>query len=180
MLALGWTLYNFITDYVAGNKADDISSRMDIGDGSPIVDSNMEMPTIEIDGVRFIGKIDIPSKNISLPVAGRYSESLLGIAPCRYYGSAYSDDMVIAGHNYVNHFGRLLSIGPGETVLFTDANGNEFEYTVESIEVIDPYDVEGMNNSEWDLTLFTCTLGGKTRLTVRCERVQTDKYIIQN
>jgi sortase A len=32
--------------------------------------------------------------------------------------------------------------------------------------------VEEMESDEWDLTLFTCTIGGKSRVTIRCERVQ--------
>jgi len=33
-------------------------------------------------------------------------------------------------------------------------------------------DIEGMVHSGYDLTLFTCTYGGKARITVRCEAVE--------
>ncbi len=33
-------------------------------------------------------------------------------------------------------------------------------------------DVEEMITGDWDLTLFTCTLGGQTRVTVRCQLIE--------
>jgi len=41
-------------------------------------------------------------------------------------------------------------------------------------EVLLPTAVEEMTAGEWDLTLFTCTLGGRSRVTVRCELVETE------
>ena len=37
-------------------------------------------------------------------------------------------------------------------------------------ETLGPTDVEGMEAGDWDLTLFTCTVGGQTRVTIRFER----------
>ena len=31
-----------------------------------------------------------------------------------------------------------------------------------------PTSVQEMTDGDWDLTLFTCTVGGKSRVTVRC------------
>ena len=35
-------------------------------------------------------------------------------------------------------------------------------------ETLNPMDAEGMEAGDWDLTLFTCTYGGRKRVTVRC------------
>jgi len=40
------------------------------------------------------------------------------------------------------------------------------------VETLQPTAVEEMCSGDWDLTLFTCTLGGKFRVTVRCDRVE--------
>ncbi len=58
----------------------------------------------------------------------------------------------------------------GSDVTFTDVNGVEYDYIVSKIETIAGYDYSGMlsDSDEWDLTLFTCTKGGKNRLTLRC------------
>lgn len=95
---------------------------------------------------------------------------ILRRTPCRYSGSAYRDDLILLAHNYESHFGRLKSLSPGDAVLFTDADGNEFAYEVLELEMLRPTAVEDMTAGDWDLTLFTCTLGGQARVTVRCLR----------
>lgn len=130
---------------------------------------DMEMPTVEVDGNLYIGTLEIPALELSLPVMSEWSYPKLKIAPCRYTGSAYQNNMVIAAHNYATHFGQLKNLTPGDSILFTDADGNLFSYQVGELEVLGPTDIEDMVDSGWELTLFTCTYGGKTRLTVRCQ-----------
>lgn len=59
----------------------------------------------------------------------------------------------------------------GDPVQLVDAAGEVWRYRVALIEVVGPYDVEGMVGVDWDLTLFTCTVGGRSRVTVRCVRL---------
>lgn len=132
----------------------------------------MAMPEKEIDGWKYIGVLTIPSQGIELPVISEWSYPALKVAPCRYMGSAYKDDFIIAGHNYRVHLGRIKNLQPGDMVYFTDMDGNEFQYEVVVCETLMPRDIEGMKSGEWDLTLFTCTLGGQYRVTVRCEKVK--------
>ena len=47
----------------------------------------------------------------------------LKMAPCRQFGSAATDDLVIAGHNYINHFGSLGMLKAGDSVTFTGTDG---------------------------------------------------------
>lgn len=134
-----------------------------------------EMPSIEIDGQKYIGVISIPAIGIDLPVNGEWSYPALKNSPCRYFGSAYTDDLVLCAHNYNWHFGKLKTLSYGDTVLFTDVSGNVFTYEVSEIEVLRPTSVEEMLDAqEWDLTLFTCTIGGATRVTVRCTRLSNN------
>ena len=55
--------------------------------------------------------------------------------------------------------------------MFTDVDGNVYNYEVAELETLQPAAVDEMKSGEWDLTLFTCTIGGQTRVTVRCDRV---------
>lgn len=133
----------------------------------------MEMPEVSIPGLEeagCIGIIEIPSINIKLPVLSTWSYSLLKKAPCRYTGSIYLDNMVIAAHNSEAHFKKLSNLQEGDTITFTDAVGNVFTYTVAGIELLKPDEVDNMTNGQWPLTLFTCTYGGASRVTVRCEK----------
>ena len=132
----------------------------------------MEMPEVmleELDGAACIGVLEIPAIDLKLPVLSEWSYPLLKKAPCRYSGSAYLDNLVIAAHNYRTHFGKLKELEMGDEVIFTDAAGNRFEYKVAAVEALTPQSVEDMTSGEWALSLFTCTLDGKNRVTVRCD-----------
>lgn len=141
-------------------------------DDAPVylADPEMPMPTVSFDGNDYIGRVDVPSLGLSLPVISEWSYPRLKIAPCRYTGSAYLDNLIIAAHNYSSHFGNLNRLNTGDTVTFTDVDGNQFTYAVSRIEDLPGTAIEEMQAGEWDLTLFTCTLGGRSRITVRCER----------
>lgn len=136
-----------------------------------ILAPEMEMPTLSVDGEEYIGYLSIPSLSLSLPVMGEWSYPKLKQGPCRYSGSAYLDDMVICAHNYKGHFGGLKDLQLGDEVCFIDVDGNLFTYSVAELTQLAPEDVEEMVSGDWDLSLFTCTLGGQFRVTVRCERV---------
>lgn len=137
-----------------------------------IIHPEIEMPTEEIDGHSYIGQVEVPSLGLKLPVISQWSDERLKTAPSRYAGSVYMDDMVIAGHAYKKHFGQLKKLTAGDGVVFTDMDGNRFEYTVALKEVLPPAAVEEMLSGGWDLTLFTCTTDSANRVTIRCEKIK--------
>ena len=139
-----------------------------------------EMPTEVIDGERYIGILEIPSLNLTLPVMENWNYERLKVSPCRYSGSYYSDDLVICAHNYARHFSPIKWIGIGEDVIFTNVEGLRIPYKTSNISTVEPAAVDEMTDPEgsnggntWDMTLFTCNTGGQTRCAVRC--VRTDK-----
>lgn len=136
-----------------------------------ILNPAMDMPRTEINGEEYIGILEIPKLGLSLPIASTWSYPKLRKTPCCYSGSAYQGDLIISAHNYESHFGNLRNLQEGESVTFTDVDGNVFRYEVSTRETIQPEDIEGMKSGDWDLTLFTCTYGGQQRVTVRCELV---------
>ena len=131
-------------------------------------DPNRPMPVVEVDGLTYIGLLEIPALERTLPVLSEWSEANAKTAPCRYQGSLYQGDLIIAGHNYRSHFAHLNQLAAGAEVRFRDLDGNVWTYTVAGTEIIDGNDVERMEAGDWDLTLFTCTYGGQERFTVRC------------
>jgi len=139
---------------------------------------NIEMPSKVLNGNRYIGILEFPHYSLSLPVISNWSYPNLRVAPCRYEGSPYNGDFIIAAHNYRSHFGILKTLVPGDVVRFMDVDGNLFTYEVASTEILGGTAVEDMKSGEWDLTLFTCTYGGRTRVTVRF--VQIDKDVEMN
>lgn len=126
--------------------------------------------TLEIDGLEYIGYIEIPAIEIKLPVMSEWDYDKLKTAPCRQFGSHLTDDLVIAAHNYKKHFGGLSELAVGDAVMFTDMSGETTVYSVAQTAILEPTAVEEVQNSGFDLVLYTCTYAGKSRVTVFCER----------
>ena len=136
-----------------------------------VLNPKMEMPVLESNGQKYIGVLRIPALDLELPVISEWTYKRFKLAPCRYFGSAYQNNLVIAAHNYDRHFGRLVDLREGDYISFTDADGNRFAYEVVCKETLNPRDVDEMTSGEFDLTLFTCTVGGSYRVTIRCDKI---------
>ena len=52
-----------------------------------------------------------------------------------------------------------------------DMDGVENHYIVQKTDILQPTDVDAVEHSGYDLVLYTCTYGGKTRITVFCDRI---------
>lgn len=130
-----------------------------------------DIPTVTVGAYEYAGYLCIPALGLELPVMAQWSYPRLKAAPCRYYGTAREGNLVIAAHNYPRHFGRLSKLSQGAEITYTDAEGTVWRYEVETTDVLAPEAVEEMTEAGYALTLFTCTYGGASRVTVRC-RVQ--------
>lgn len=135
---------------------------------SPTLDP--EMPVVTLGGYEYVGYVEIPTLGLKLPVMAEWDYTRLRIAPCRQFGSSRTDNLVIAAHNYDTHFGKLKELSKGDTVIFTDMEGIVSTYCIEKLETLSPDAVDTVLNSGYDLVLYTCTKGGKTRVTVFCDR----------
>lgn len=150
------------------NKADEVVLQ-------PELDPDQPMTEVELDGWNYIGYLSIPSIGLNLPVMSEWSYAGLKIAPGRYSGSTYADNMVVCAHNYAKHFSPIKWLAEGAEVYFTDMDGMRWSYEVSAVETIQPTQIEKMTekteeSENWDLTLFTCTTGGSARCAVRCVR----------
>lgn len=198
LAALLLFIFNQYEDYYAGREAelllDDIlaaieetkpSAFMPITEEAELVETAFEayetevaetlypeMPAIEINGYEYIGYLSIPELELELPVMSDWDYNRLKIAPCRQFGSSRTDDLVIAAHNYKRHFGKLSTVKIGTEVKFTDMDGIENLYTVKSILTLKADSVDEVQNSGYDLVLYTCTSTGATRVAVFCNRAE--------
>ena len=130
-----------------------------------------QMQTVPVGNYDSIGILSIPVLELELPVLTDWTYAKLKQAPCQYYGSCYGSDFVIAAHNYPSHFGRLSQLQAGDLVIFTDVTGTAHGYEVVLLETLLPTAIEEMITSGFDLSLYTCTPGGGSRVTVRCNAV---------
>ncbi len=133
------------------------------------------MTEIAIDGYGYIGYLSIPAIQVELPVMAQWDYDRLKIAPCRYAGSTKTGSLVVCAHNYTQHFGPIGKLVSGDRVAFTDMDGLLWQYEVAAVDILPPTAIEDMTAGEYDLTLFTCTYGGQSRVTVRCERIEKEE-----
>lgn len=131
-----------------------------------VPEQSTEMKEVNIDGIAYIGYLSIPSLELNLPVISDWDEAKLQIAACRYHGTLLDENLVIMAHNYPRLFGRLSELKEGDSLLFTDMDGNSSAYTVVGRDVLAAIAVEEMVAGDFDLTLFTCTYSGKDRITI--------------
>lgn len=163
--ALSLLAYNQYADAKAGKEADDMLAGVEAAIGE-------DLSIAEIDGYEYIGYLTIPSLELKLPVMANWDYYRLNLAPCRQFGTAEAGDLVIAAHNFKSHFGRLKELEAGDEVYFTDMSGREYSYFVADIQTLQPTQVEEVQNSDYDLVLYTCTIGGASRVTVFCRNEQ--------
>lgn len=200
--ALGFTGYNVWLQYEAGESSKNaLDSLKEVADSatSPLIsygddnqinsgskdtqtpayllDPNVPMPEKKIENIAYIGILEIPALELELPVITETTYPYLKIAPCRFYGSAYLNNLVIGAHNYDTHFADIDELEKGESVIFTDVDGNVFTYQVSHSEVIDPNASEILCDGSYALTLYSCTTGGRARVMTRCEIVQVESVL---
>lgn len=198
MAAVSLVLFNRYRDHAAGEHASETlvqvkqyiekqppadTSPAQPGDNAPgeaspdeaetEAQEQQELTPLELDGEQYIGMISIPKLGIELPVMRDWTEQNMATAPCRYSGSAVRRDMVICAHNYSSFFKGLDTLMPGDEVIYTLLSGKQYRYEVSWSELINGWDTPQMTDGSenWDLTLFTCTWSGWSRVTVRCNLI---------
>lgn len=182
--AAGLTAYNFNQDITAGEQSDavmddlaehleDVPIRVVTAAAAEYEPEVREEPEpVEVEGHLYIGLITIPALELQLPVQHAWSYPNLKVSPCRMTGSTVTDDLVIIAHNYQRHFGTLNLLEIGDEVSVTLVDGTTYVYRVDAKEIVPPTAVEEVTSGEWPLTLFTCTIGGRTRVVIRCDAAE--------
>ena len=140
----------------------------ELGDNDKYADNTQEMLTAQVDGYDCIGVLSMPVLELELPVLTDWDYEKLKVAPCQYFGTYNEENFIIAAHNYQSHFGRLSELQPEDLILFTDISGTVRFYEVVLLETLPANAIEEMVTSGFDLSLYTCTPGGASRVTVRC------------
>lgn len=115
-----------------------------------------------------LGVISIPAVDLELPVQKEWDDEELEVSPCFYSFTMNGEGVVIGAHNYKAHFGRLAECVIGDTVSIRYADGTVISYEIKDMDTLAKNELSNLLNTEYDLTLFTCTPGGHSRLVLRC------------
>lgn len=133
---------------------------------------DLAMTEVEIDGHSYIGYLRIPNLELELPVMADWSYQKLNIAPCRLCGTTKKGNLVVMAHNYQHHFGTINQLQIGDELMFVDMDNVLTAYEVAAMDVVVPTAVDEVTARDFDLTLFTCTYGGRTRIVVYCDSAE--------
>lgn len=177
--ALLFTLYNLVSDFLYGKKASEnvetIVEYIEENNNEPVSDfRSQNLKSMEIDGLYYVGVIEMPSVNITLPVLYDCKEESLEVGAGVYVGTPYAKNFVIGAHSLNYGFRDIRKLVKGDLVYFEDIYGNVFEYEVVLQEVLHETEIESMITSGYDLTLFTCRADLTLRVTVRLNK--TNEY----
>lgn len=98
--------------------------------------TNIDITTNNIQ-TSIIGTIKIPKINISYPIFSHYSDDLLKISVCKFYGPNInsSGNFCIIGHNYNNgdFFSNLYLLNKNDIINIYDLNSNVISYSIYDI-----------------------------------------------
>ncbi|MBE6960292.1 MAG: sortase [Ruminococcaceae bacterium] len=136
--------------------------------GVPGLYPNPNMPVLEINDVDYVALIEIPSLNLTLPVADAWNSQKLYISPARFYGSCYDHSLVIGGTDNSHQFSFCDKIDNGTVIIVTDMTGTQFSYTVSRVDRSKSAKSNWLVNGDYDLTLFCRDTYSMEYVAVRC------------
>ncbi|MFI3175579.1 MAG: sortase [Bacillota bacterium] len=124
--------------------------------------------TISIDGLNYIGIIEIPVIDVALPIHENWTEAKLDTAPCVYEGSTLGKNLIVGGHNTKAHFALLHTLDIGSEAILSDADGVLHTYVLKEKTVISEMEVAFLRDiGDFELTLFTCDFDSRKRAVLR-------------
>jgi len=110
------------------------------------------MPSLSIDNVDFIALAEFPAFNEALPVSFQWGNT--DKYPRRFTGSVYNNTLVIGASDRTGQLDFVHHVSVGDTLFITDMTGSRYSYVVSDISISDNANLETLQNSEADLTLF--------------------------
>ena len=125
------------------------------------------MSALSIDGVDFAGIVELPRYASALPVCADWGKTYK--YPCRFSGSIYDGTMQIGATTQKGQYDFYRELSVGDTVLFTDVEGNRYTFTITSLRYEKHADQTALQREEAALTLFIKNIYSFEYLIVSCD-----------
>ncbi len=107
--------------------------------------------TTNNNSISIIGTITIPKINVSYPIFSEYSDELLKISVCKFYGPEINaiGNLCIIGHNYNNgdFFSNLYKLTINDIINIYDINLNVISYYIYIIYEVDANDLNYLDQN---------------------------------
>lgn len=131
--------------------------------------SNMDMPSLEVEGQDYIALLEAPKYGAKLPVKGKWSAIGAENCPCLFRGTVYDGSLVIGGSSKAGQLAFVSQIQNGDILVVTDMTGGQFTYRVTKIFRTDSAGADVLVDESADLTVFAWNGAGLEYIVVRCE-----------
>ena len=129
--------------------------------------SDNTMPILSIDGTDFVGILEMPRYESALPVSSDWGH--IAKYPCRFSGSIYDRTIQIGATSQKGQYDFYREISVGDTIIFTDVEGNRYTYTVTNLQYKSHADQITLTRKESALTLFIKNVYAFEYLIVFCD-----------
>ena len=106
------------------------------------------MPTLELMGWDYVALLEIPGMDVTLPVCDDWDQRTRAGNPCRYWGSAYEDTLILGG-GAMAQLDFCARLDLDDRVVVTDLQGREYIYEVKSILRRDDLTYEKLREGEY-------------------------------
>ena len=125
------------------------------------------MATLSVDGIDFVGLLEFPQYDSYLPVGAEWGASAK--YPCRFSGSVYDRTMQIGSTSQKGQYDFYRDISVGDSVFFTDMEGNRFSYHVTDIRYEENADKDTLHRKNADLTIFIKNVYAFEYIIIYCD-----------
>ena len=152
----------------AEEYVDIINSTIPEGSGAvPTARRDNTMATLSVDGNDFIGILEMPKYGSVLPVGGQWGS--VSKYPCLYDGNIYERTIKIGATTQKGQYDFFREISVGDSLLFTDMEGNLYSYSVADILYSKDAHSSTLNQKDAELTLFIKNLYAFEYIVVFCD-----------
>ena len=124
------------------------------------------MSVLSVDDKDFIGIIEMPRFSSKLPVGASWGES--SKHPCLFGGSLYDRTIKIGATTQKGQYSFCREISVGDTLIFTDVQGNRYTYAIADLRYRQHADNETLNQIPADLVLFVKNIYDFEYLIISC------------
>lgn len=136
--------------------------------GDPGSYSDTAMPVLQIGGEDFGALLEVPLFGVVLPVGSSWEDGHISQYPCRFWGSAYDNTLIVGGSGRKGQLDFCGKLSLGDKLRITDMTGTQFSYEVVRIDRAKHADMDTLQKNICDLTLFARDSTSLDYIVVRC------------
>ena len=125
------------------------------------------MSVLSVDGTDFLGIVALPRYKSTLPVCADWGKT--SKYPCRFSGSVYDRTVQIGGTSQKGQYDFYRDISVGDSLFFTDMEGNRYSYEIKDIRYEENADRSTLDCEESSLTLFIKNVYAFEYIVVNCQ-----------